>query len=78
LYHIIRALFPLDEKMVGKKSAVITLRIDPEVKKRFLYAADLDHRNISNFVETVLTRYCDEKGIYVPEQVELPMDDVSE
>ena len=54
--------------MVGKKTAVITLRIDPEIKRRFLLAADLDHRNISNFVETVLIRYCDEKGIYVPEQ----------
>ena len=75
---MIGALFPLDKKMVGKKSAVITLRIDPEIKKRFLYAADLDHRNISNFVETVLTRYCDEKEIYVPEQVELPMDDPHE
>ncbi len=64
--------------MVGKKTAVITLRIDPEIKKRFLYAADLDHRNISNFVETVLTRYCDEKEIYVPEQTELPMDDPHE
>ena len=61
--------------MVGKKSAVITLRIDPEIKKRFLYAADLDHRNISNFVETVLTRYCDEKGIYVPEQQSLGIED---
>jgi len=68
----------LDKKMVGKKTAVITLRIDPEIKKRFLYAADLDHRNISNFVEMVLTRYCDDKGIFVPEQVELLMDDVSE
>lgn len=64
--------------MVGKKTAVITLRIDPEIKKRFLYAADLDHRNISNFVETVLIRYCDEKGIQIPEQVELPMDEISE
>ena len=64
--------------MVGKKTAVITLRIDPEIKKRFLYAADLDHRNISNFVETVLTRYCDEKGIYVSEQAELPMDELNE
>ena len=58
----------LDEKMVGKKTAVITLRIDPEIKRRFLFAADLDHRNISNFVETVLIRYCDEKRINVPEQ----------
>ena len=64
--------------MVGKKTAVITLRIDPEVKRRFIYAADLDHRNISNFVETVLTRYCDEKDIHAPEQVELPMDDINE
>jgi hypothetical protein len=68
----------LEETMVGKKTAVITLRIDPEIKKRFLYAADLDHRNISNFVETVLIRYCDEKGIQIPEQVELPMDEISE
>jgi uncharacterized protein (DUF1778 family) len=68
----------MDEKMAGKKTAVITLRIDPAIKKRFLYAADLDHRNISNFVETVLTRYCDEKGIFVPEQTELPMGDLHE
>ena len=60
--------------MVGKKTAVITLRIDPEIKKRFLYAADLDHRNISNFIETVLTRYCDEKGIHVPEQQSLGIE----
>ncbi len=64
--------------MVGKKTAVITLRIDPKVKQRFVYASDLDHRNISNFVEMVLTRYCDEKGIQIPEQVELPMDEISE
>ena len=64
--------------MVGKKTAVITLRIDPEIKKRFLYAADLDHRNISNFVETVLTRYCDEKGIEVPEQRQLGIESDNE
>jgi len=64
--------------MVGKKTAVITLRIDPEIKKRFLYAADLDHRNISNFVETVLIRYCDEKQIYVPEQQSLEIEDDNE
>lgn len=67
-------LCSLDEKMAGKKTAVITLRVDPKVKKRFLYAADLDHRNISNFVEMVLTRYCDEKEIYVPEQQQLEID----
>ena len=69
---------PPDEKMVGKKTAVITLRIDPEVKRRFIYAADLDHRNISNFVEMVLTRYCDDRNIKVPEQTELPIERADE
>jgi len=64
--------------MVGKKTAVITLRIDPEIKKRFHYAADLDHRNVSNFVETVLIRYCDEKEIYVPEQQSLDIEEDNE
>ena len=64
--------------MVGKKTAVITLRIDPEVKKRFQYAADLEHRNISNFVEYVLTKYCDEQAINPPEQQHLDIGEKDE
>ncbi len=64
--------------MVQKKTAVITLRLDPEIKKRFQWAADQEHRNISNFVEYVLTRYCDEKGYSPPEQQSLDISDQDE
>ncbi len=57
--------------MVQKKTAVITLRIDPEIKKRYQWAADHEHRNISNFVEYVLTKYCNENGYNPPEQQDL-------
>ena len=62
--------------MVAKKTAVITLRVDPEIKRRFQWAADHEHRNISNFVEFVLTKYCDEKGYIPPEQQSLDIVDI--
>ena len=57
---------------------LLTLRIDPKIKKRYQWAADHEHRNISNFVEYVLTNYCNEKGYNPPEQQDLGIDDSNE
>ncbi len=64
--------------MVEKKSVVVNFRTDPIFRERLRYAADLEHRNISNFIEMVLTKYCDDRNIKVPEQTKLPMDDPHE
>ena len=64
--------------MVAKKTAVLNIRIDPDIKEAIRVAADRERRSVANMVEMLILKHCEEVGISIPEQQELPMDDVSE
>jgi hypothetical protein len=61
-------------RMVGpQKTATLNLRIDPALKDAVRVAAEQDHRSIANLIETLIRRYCKERGISIPEQQKLTL-----
>ena len=64
--------------MVAKKTAALNIRIDPDFKEAIRVAADRERRSVANMVEMLILKHCEEVGISIPEQQELPMDDISE
>ncbi len=44
--------------MPTRKSATITLRIDPAIKEGLRLAAEREHRSITNMVEVLVRDYC--------------------
>jgi hypothetical protein len=64
--------------MVAKKTAALNIRIDPDIKEAIRVAADRERRSVANMVEILILKHCKEVGITIPEQQELPMDDISE
>ena len=48
--------------MVQRKTALLNMRIDPEVKAAGELAAAADHRSLSSLVEKLLADYCREHG----------------
>ena len=64
--------------MVAKKTAALNIRIHPDLKEAIRIAAKRDHRSIANMVEMLILKHCEEVGISIPEQQELPMDDLHE
>ncbi len=46
--------------MSTKKTETLALKVDPNFKDRVLKRAEEENRNLTNFVETVLTKYLDE------------------
>jgi hypothetical protein len=49
-----------------KKTATLTLRVDPALKDALRLAADAEHRSIANMVEVLIRDYCDDHGIAIP------------
>ncbi len=64
--------------MVAKKTAALNIRIDPDIKEAIRVAADRERRSVANMVEMLILKHCEEVGISIPGQQELPMDDTSE
>jgi hypothetical protein len=64
--------------MVAIKTAALNIRIDPDIKEAIRVAADRERRSVANMVEMLILKHCEEVGITIPEQQELPMDDISE
>lgn len=54
--------------MVARKTTTLNLRIDPAIKEAVKLAADKDHRSITNFVELLVRKHCEQAGITIPEQ----------
>ena len=54
--------------MTAKKTTTLNLRIDPAIKEALRVAAGKDHRSITNFLELLVRRYCEQAGIPVPKQ----------
>lgn len=60
--------------MPQNKTATLNLRIDPRIKAGVRIAADREHRSVANMVEVLIRRHCDDTGIRIPEQRELPRE----
>ncbi len=54
--------------MPAKKSEILNLRIDPRIKDALREAAHIEHRSITNMVEVLVLRHCEQVGITIPEQ----------
>jgi hypothetical protein len=52
--------------VAGMKTALLNMRIDPEVKAAAELAASADHRSLSSLVEKLLADYCREHGFLEP------------
>ena len=61
--------------MPAKKTTTLNLRINPALKDALREAAERDHRSISNMIEVLILRHCEDVGITVPEQQTLFEDD---
>ena len=59
--------------MVASKTAVLNIRIHPDIKEAIRVAAKREHRSVANMVEMLILKHCEEVGITIPEQHELPM-----
>lgn len=57
--------------MSNSKTATLTFRIMPQLKKALCEAADREHRSIANMVEVLIRDYCVKNGIDICEQDEL-------
>lgn len=49
-----------------KKSAPLSLRLDPEMKKRLQELADADRRSLTNYVEMVLVNHLEQRMVRDP------------
>lgn len=54
------------------KTAVITLRVDPQVKAAAELAAERDHRSLTSFIEVLILKHC--KGLDMQPQTPRPED----
>ncbi len=50
------------------KTAMITLRVAPEIKAAAEIAAERDHRSLTNLVEVLIMKYCESLGIDLKRQ----------
>jgi uncharacterized protein (DUF1778 family) len=64
--------------MVATKTAALNIRIDPDIKEAIRVAAKRKGRSVANMVERLILKHCKKEGISIPEQQELPMEDISE
>jgi len=61
--------------MPAKKTTTLNLRINPALKDGLREAAEKDHRSISNMIEVLILRHCEDVGITIPEQQTLFEDE---
>jgi hypothetical protein len=54
-----------------KKSATLNLRIDPTLKEALREAALRDSRSVSNMMEVLIRKHCEQVGISIPDQQSL-------
>jgi uncharacterized protein (DUF1778 family) len=64
--------------MVASKTAVLNIRVHPDIKEVIRVAAKREHRSVANMVEMLILKHCEEVGINIPEQQELPMGNIDE
>jgi len=61
--------------MPPKKTTTLNLRVDPVIKEAIREAALRDNRSIANMIEVLIRKHCEDVGISIPEQSDLPLDD---
>ena len=61
--------------MPPKKDMTLNLRVDPFIKEAIREAALRDNRSITNMIEVLIRRHCEEAGITILEQQTLFEDD---
>lgn len=49
----------------SKKTAILALRLDPEIKAAASVAAQRDHRTLTALVEVLILDHCKRNGIHV-------------
>lgn len=52
--------------MANSKTATLTLRIDPNLKKALRMAAHVEHRSIANMIEVLIRDRCKQLKIAIP------------
>lgn len=48
------------------KTAMMTLRVDPQVKAAAEIAAKRERRSVTSFIEVLIMNHCEQLGIKVP------------
>ncbi len=61
--------------MSNNKTATLTFRIEPKLKKGLQAAAARQHRSIANMVEMLIRDYCERNGISISELDDLLVSD---
>ncbi|ATE60615.1 type II toxin-antitoxin system antitoxin [Thauera sinica] len=56
--------------MARRKTEAINLRMSAEIKELLRFAADREHRTLSNMIEYLLIDYCERHAISPPAQTE--------
>jgi len=64
--------------MVVKKTAVLNIRIKPNLKNAISDLAIKHHRSVANMVEVMIIQQCERDGISIPEQKPLFEDPSNE
>ena len=57
--------------MPPRKEATLNLRINSDLKEAIRIAALRDNRSITNMIEVLIRKHCEEVGITIPEQSSL-------
>ena len=61
--------------MATAKTSTLTFRIEPALKEALRTAAEREHRSIANMVEVLIRDWCGRKGITIPEQQALLLEE---
>ena len=54
--------------MVANKTAVLHIRIHPDLKEAVRIAAKRKYSSVAHLMETLIIQHCEEVGISIPEQ----------
>jgi hypothetical protein len=54
--------------MATGKTAILSLRIEPDLKEALRAAAEQEHRSIANMVEVMIREYCGRNSVALAEQ----------
>jgi hypothetical protein len=63
--------------MAASKTATLTFRIDPAVKKGLRAMAEKERRSLANMIEVMIREYCQRNGILIAEDNAMSGDRVS-
>lgn len=56
----------MGRKRPRTKTAVMTLRVDPQVKAAAERAAERDHRSLTSFIEVLILKHCKDLDLQFP------------